>query len=174
MAQPLWRKGCAAALVLAVFGLALTCGVMSFRWVDTPFPGFFVMANRVVTSVSLPHWPVALRNHIYQQAVVAVNSRLAWSTYWKLCWEEYPGATAYELQALTGEGGARKLRRQRERCFRIEAAKGENEKTQGLANRDLLLALQAGQLAYRVRAALNDHRVSAWSSPAAVGEVTRR
>ena len=97
------------------------------------------------------------------------GGRIAWATYWKLCWAAYPGATAYELETLTGEGSSRKLRRQAERCLRIEAAKGENDKSQGLVRRDLLLALQAGQLAYRVRAVLDDHRVSAWSRPMAVG-----
>jgi hypothetical protein len=33
------------------------------------------MANRVIASVSLPHWPVAHYSHIYQQAVVAVNDQ---------------------------------------------------------------------------------------------------
>ena len=100
--------------------------------------------------------------------------RIGWTTYWQLCWAAYPGATAYELQTLTGEGSSRKLRRQGEPCLRLEAAKGENDRAQGLANRDMLLALQAGQLAYRVRAVLHDHRRSAWSPPLAVGEVTRR
>ena len=72
---PLWRKGCAGALLLTVFGLAITCSVTSFRWVNTPFPGFFVMANRVVASISLPHWPVALHNQVYQHTVVAVNGQ---------------------------------------------------------------------------------------------------
>ena len=31
------------------------------------------------------------------------SKRIAWSTYWKLCWH-YPGAKAYELQTLTSEG----------------------------------------------------------------------
>jgi hypothetical protein len=73
--QQFWRKGCAAALVLVALGLALTCGVTSSRWIDTPFPGFFVMANRVIASVSLPHWPVAQQSHIHHHAVVAVNGR---------------------------------------------------------------------------------------------------
>jgi len=97
------------------------------------------------------------------------GERIAWATYWKLCWAAYPGATAYELQALTSEGASRKLRRQSERCFRIETVKGENDKSRGLISRDLLLAVQTGQLAYRVRAVLDDHRVSAWSRPMAVG-----
>lgn len=81
-----WRRGCAAVLALLAVGLALTCSVTGARWIDTSFPGFFVMANRVVASVSLPHWPVARYSQIYQQAVVAVNGQ--------------PVTTAEELYAL--------------------------------------------------------------------------
>ncbi len=98
------------------------------------------------------------------------GDRIAWTTYWKLCWAAYPGATAYELQPLTSEGASNRLQRQRETCFRQEAAKGENMKAEGLLNRDLLVKLQTGQLAYHVRAVLPDNRASEWSHPLAVGE----
>ena len=98
------------------------------------------------------------------------NGQIAWSTYWKLCWDNYPDAEAYELQALTGEGATRRLRHQNERCFRLQAAAGENSKAQGLLNRSLQLALQQGQLAYRVRAVRKDGRMSEWSAPLAVGK----
>ena len=77
------------------------------------------------------------------------------------------------MQTLTGEGTSRKLRRQHDTCSRIEAAAGENAKEKGLANRDLLLAMQSGQLAYRVRAVLDGDRVSEWSSVMMVGEVSK-
>jgi hypothetical protein len=98
------------------------------------------------------------------------HGRIAWSTYWKLCWDAVPGAEAYELQAVTSEGVSPELRRQEGTCFRIEAAANENAIDQGLLHRDMLLAVQASQLAYRVRAALENGRVSAWSQAAAVGE----
>ncbi|MCC5667726.1 hypothetical protein LC653_28570 [Nostoc sp. CHAB 5784] len=100
------------------------------------------------------------------------DNRIAWSTYWKLCWQSYPGAKAYELQTLTGEGASPKLHRQSDRCFRIEAAAGENLKSQGLFNRKVLLLLQRSQLAYRVRAILDENRVSEWSAAMAVGDTT--
>jgi len=97
--------------------------------------------------------------------------RIAWSTYWELCWEPYPGAEAYELETLTGEGEASsELRRQEENCFRIKAAAGENKKSEGLKTRDVQLALQQGQLAYRVRAVLGEGHVSEWSKPVPVGK----
>ena len=97
------------------------------------------------------------------------DRRIRWRTYWRLCWKPYPGATAYELQALTSEGFSTQLRRQTERCFRIEAAAGENDRSQGFVNRDLWLQLQSAQLSYRVRAVLDRNRFSNWSPAMAVG-----
>lgn len=97
------------------------------------------------------------------------NGRIVWESTWRLCWDEYPGAAAYELQALTGEGASPRLRRLSGRCFALQAAAGENRASQGLFNRDLQLALQQGQLAYRVRAILSDGRTSEWSAAWAVG-----
>jgi signal transduction histidine kinase len=83
----MWRKQCAATLAVMAVGLAVTCGVTSARWMHATFPGVFVMANRVIASVSLPHWPVAHRDRrIYQHAVTAV--------------EDQPVATTAELYAL--------------------------------------------------------------------------
>lgn len=101
------------------------------------------------------------------------DGRIKWSTYWKLCWDEYPGAEAYELQTMTSEGTSPKLRRQSERCFRIEAAANVNEESQGLRNRDQLLALQMGQLFYRVRAVLDRNRTSAWSPSMELGKASK-
>jgi len=91
------------------------------------------------------------------------ESKMAWTTFWKLCWKAHPEAVEYELETFTGEGSARKLRRQVETCFRIEVAKGKNEKSKGLFNRELMLASISGQLAYRVRAVLSGNRVTQWS-----------
>lgn len=98
------------------------------------------------------------------------EQRIAWSTFWKLCWEEYPGATGYELELLTSEGVSPELRRQGARCFRIEVASGKNKRKEGMVHRDIQIALQKGQLACRVRAVFDAGRVSAWSSPVVVGE----
>jgi hypothetical protein len=98
------------------------------------------------------------------------NQRISWSTVWRLCWRGHPGAQAYELRPLTGEGNPAALRRQEGRCFAIEAAAGENRRSEGLVQRETQLALQQGQLAYQVRAVLDERRVSEWSAPAAVGD----
>jgi hypothetical protein len=98
------------------------------------------------------------------------GGEMRWSTYWRLCWANYEGASGYELQALTSEGASDKLRHQSERCFRLEVAAGENPKTQGLLNRDLQLAIRSSQLAYRVRAVLVDGQSSEWSRPLSVAK----
>ena len=91
------------------------------------------------------------------------DGRIKWSTYWRLCWDDYPEAREYELQALTSEGASKTLEHQSERCYRTEVAAGENAKTQGLLNRDIQLAMRSSMLAYRVRAVLADGQFSEWS-----------
>jgi hypothetical protein len=98
------------------------------------------------------------------------DGQIAWTTYWKLCWEAYAGAQEYELEPMTGEGTGRRLVRQAGTCLRVEVAKGQNAKAQGLFNRDLMLASLSGQLAYRVRAVLGDGRASQWSQSVIVGQ----
>ncbi|MDZ8024932.1 MAG: hypothetical protein RMX65_034065 [Nostoc sp. DedQUE01] len=97
---------------------------------------------------------------------------IRWSTYWQLCWEPYPEAQEYELQAVLMEGKSPKLKRQSNRCFRIQAASNENQKSQGLLNRELILLMHKIQLGYRVRAVLDGNRVSEWSQVMAVGATT--
>lgn len=75
MEQPQWRRLLAATLTGLILGLAITCTITSLRWVGTPFPGFFIMANRVIASVSLPNWSSARHSSIYQHAVVAINGQ---------------------------------------------------------------------------------------------------
>jgi signal transduction histidine kinase len=72
--RPRWQPVVAAMLALSALSLATICTINSTRWIGTTFPGFFVMANRVIASVSLPHWPAANAD-VFQHAVVAVNGR---------------------------------------------------------------------------------------------------
>lgn len=98
------------------------------------------------------------------------DGQIAWTTYWKLCWEPYAGAQEYELEPMTGEGAGRRRVRQTGVCYRVEVAKGQNAKAQGFFNRELMLASLAGQMTYRVRAVLSGDRVSQWSATAIVGQ----
>lgn len=56
-----------------VTGLALVTTVSSLQWVGEPFPGFFLLRNRVVASVSLPGWAVATQPALLQTAVTSVD-----------------------------------------------------------------------------------------------------
>jgi signal transduction histidine kinase len=62
--------------MMALIALALTsiCTINSMRWIGSTFPGFFIMSNRVVASVALPHWPSA-DSEIFQHEVVAIDGR---------------------------------------------------------------------------------------------------
>src|SRR6266481_4340608 len=68
------HKLCAATLALIALALASICTINSTRWIGSTFPGFFVMSNRVIASVTLPHWPSADRE-IFQHEVVAIDGR---------------------------------------------------------------------------------------------------
>lgn len=112
--------------------------------------------------------------HAQLQDVVrpAGAGRIAWQTFWKLCWTPVAGAKGYELKRMTSEGAPRQHQRVAGPCWRVEVAAGENARAQGLYRRDLMLQLQAAQASLRVRAAFGQGRVSAWSAEHAVGEVT--
>ncbi|MBI3756980.1 MAG: GAF domain-containing protein [Deltaproteobacteria bacterium] len=75
MEQPRWRQITAALLTSVVLGLACTCAITSANWIGATFPGFFLIANRVIASVSLPHWSSAQQHWIYQHAVIAINNQ---------------------------------------------------------------------------------------------------
>ena len=54
--------------------LTLGIGVQaSTQWVGRTFPGFFLMPNRVVPSVSLDHWTAGHGPTVYQRQVVAID-----------------------------------------------------------------------------------------------------
>jgi signal transduction histidine kinase len=61
--------GLGAILVAA---LLVTLVINSLHWIGKPFPGFFVMDNRVVPSIALPDWPNPAA--IFQTEVVAVGT----------------------------------------------------------------------------------------------------
>jgi hypothetical protein len=93
----------------------------------------------------------------------------SWRTTWVLCWDASPGAVAYELKTVTGEGASSTLRRQPDRCLRIEAAAGDGPPADRPARRAAQLAAQQGQLAFRVRAVPGHGPPGEWSPAVAVG-----
>jgi signal transduction histidine kinase len=73
--QQFWRRKSAILIMGGIIALAAITGSTSARWIGKTFPGFFVLENSVVASVSLPHWSVAAQRHLYQHAVIAVNGQ---------------------------------------------------------------------------------------------------
>ncbi len=65
-----WMVLCSSLLLAA---LLATVAVNSARWVGTTFPGFFVMANRVVPSITLPTWSDGRTYRLFQSQVQAVD-----------------------------------------------------------------------------------------------------
>ncbi len=60
----------AGALLLAV---AAAGAASSLGWLGRPFPRFLLLANRVVASAGLAHWPAVRGGAIYQQQVVSAD-----------------------------------------------------------------------------------------------------
>ena len=65
------------ALSIGLIGLlvAARTTAQSLRWVDRPFPGFFVLVTRVVPSIGLGHWSGSSVQGLYQSQVTAVDGR---------------------------------------------------------------------------------------------------
>jgi len=66
-------KGLRAALALALIPVAAAVSLTSSAWIGRTFPGFFLMANRVVPSVGLSHWSGVRDGNFYQAAVINVD-----------------------------------------------------------------------------------------------------
>ena len=61
---------CAALLALA---LVLVVTVNSLGWIGRSFPGFMIMANRVVASIALPHWADGRAPELFQHEIVTLD-----------------------------------------------------------------------------------------------------
>jgi hypothetical protein len=132
-----------------------------------------VATDRPDSKLEMVKPPVTgLVSTLYDEVNDLPEERIRWSTYWQLCWQPYPKAQKYELQTVTMEGKSPKLKPISDRCLRMQAASNENKKSQGLLNRELILLMHSVQLGYRVRAVLDDNRVSEWSEVMAVGATT--
>jgi signal transduction histidine kinase len=71
------RAARAAAALTGLLGAALLATVVhnGRAWVGRTFPGFFLMSNRVIASVSLPDWFDLDAAQLFQHEVVAVDGR---------------------------------------------------------------------------------------------------
>jgi hypothetical protein len=66
-------RGLLLATALVALAAAVALGLGARRWIGQPFPGFFVLANRVVPSVGLPHWAGSREGTLYQRTLVAID-----------------------------------------------------------------------------------------------------
>ncbi|WP_375419360.1 hypothetical protein [uncultured Hymenobacter sp.] len=114
-----------------------------------------------------------LRTSLMDAVAQLPDGQIAWATHWQLCWQPYSGAQTYELQVTTDEGTSPKLRRRMAPCYRLQVAAGQNAQSQGLRNRQQLLAVaQAGSSRSRCgpcwgrgRSASGRRRACYWSRP---------
>jgi signal transduction histidine kinase len=73
---PRSRRVAIALYTIIAVGVAVGALINSFGWIDRTFPGFFLMANRVVPSVGLTHWTgLQQETSIYQRQVVRLDGR---------------------------------------------------------------------------------------------------
>lgn len=173
MHRKIWRL---ILLLTLIFGLILSFDdSSSLAAQQLEQPGFIEPVTVDITSYQpqVVEPPVTgLVSTLSDEVEELPQELIRWSTYWQFCWEPYPEAKVYELQTVLMEGKSPKLQRQSDRCFHLQAASNENLKSQGLLNRDLILLVHKTQLAYRVRAVLDNNRVSEWSPVVAVGATT--
>ncbi len=60
---------------LVAVAAASAVAMSQAAWIGRPFPGFFVLPNRVVASIGRPHWAGTRDGAIFQSLVVAVDGR---------------------------------------------------------------------------------------------------
>lgn len=67
-----------------------------------------------------------------------------WQTHWVVQWQPVPGAADYEIILMTSEGTSKKTTRVTQPPFRLEVAKGDNPRREGMPTRPIqLLTIQS-------------------------------
>ena len=66
MMSRLYRTVLSTAAIVVLIVTAMI-GVAARGWIDKSFPGFFVLGNRVIPSVGLPHWSASRDGGLYQR-----------------------------------------------------------------------------------------------------------
>jgi len=92
--------------------LGLVALVQSWSWWDAPFPGFFLMPNRVVPSAGLPGWAGATDGRpVFQQILLAVDESSVWtaSEGYERATRHRPGETVSYLFSHAGALETREL-----------------------------------------------------------------
>jgi hypothetical protein len=71
-ARTIYRAALVAAGLTAL-GVTFVLAVAASSWIGRPFPGFFVLPNRVIPSVGLTSWAGSEDGVVYQRTVIAVD-----------------------------------------------------------------------------------------------------
>ena len=79
-----------------------------------------------------------------------------WQTHWVIQWQPVPGAVACEIITMTSEGRSKKSKRVERPPFRLEVAKGENARAEGMPTRPIQLLTIQGLLSIKVVARMTD------------------
>ena len=99
------RRG--LVLIASAAGLlTAVVAVNSTRWIGTTFPGFLLMANRVVPSIALPDWEAASAETIFQHQVIALDDvpvASADDVYRRVAESAVGTVHRYRLRSATGE-----------------------------------------------------------------------
>lgn len=96
-------RGLVSAAAVTALATAAVVGIAASAWIDTPFPGFFVLPNRVVPSIGRAAWP-ASRAPVYQKMVAAVDDtpvRDGAEVYHRVAQQPPGTAFAYTLESGT-------------------------------------------------------------------------
>jgi hypothetical protein len=70
----LYRATLTLAALVAILATG-AIGLSSESWIGTSFPGFFILANRVIPSIGLTGWSGTRDGVVYQRVVVAMDGR---------------------------------------------------------------------------------------------------
>lgn len=100
-----WAKICVVAAAAMCGSLAVVVAGNSTGWIGTTFPGFFVMANRVVPSIGLPGWLTVESGDVFQHEVIAVDGAPVTSSaeiYRRVRERPAGSPIRYELRAADG------------------------------------------------------------------------
>jgi len=164
-------SGTALAAVLGMLAIAIAIAVGAPAWAAGTALQAHGHGHADEPEAGLPTAPGGLVRRLEDVSRRSGPGRIAWSTFWTLCWQPVPGAVRYEIRLMTSEGASRTPSRIDRRCHRVEVAAGENETNAGFFRRDLMLAMQAAQSAVQLRAVLADGRTTAWTAEQPVGIV---
>jgi hypothetical protein len=73
--SPRVYRAALAATACAAIAVTVIVGITAGGWVGKSFPGFFVLPNRIIPSVSRDAWSGSNDSTIYQRTVVAVDDK---------------------------------------------------------------------------------------------------